>query len=161
MPTTYVVHASLHGVVDKHAKNQIQSVSAYCRMALASVFLRRSRRHCCRSLHFKAPAGPYFAHEDHSSFWNKWDLKEGPGQALGFIWCARIRSSFTSGSSCFTFLASASCTVGVTHFPRGGSKWEVSAAGGSSPRWRRNCKELFSCKALSSSAGLSRRANSP
>ena len=31
----------------------------------------------------------------------------------------------------------------VTPFPGGGSKWQVSAAGGSGPRWRRDGKELF------------------
>ena len=31
----------------------------------------------------------------------------------------------------------------VTPFPRGGSKWEVSAIGGSGPRWGRDGKELF------------------
>jgi len=33
--------------------------------------------------------------------------------------------------------------VYVTPFPGGGSKWQVSAAGGASPRWRRDGKELF------------------
>jgi eukaryotic-like serine/threonine-protein kinase len=33
--------------------------------------------------------------------------------------------------------------VYVTPFPAGGSKWQVSAAGGSNPRWSRNGKELF------------------
>ena len=28
-------------------------------------------------------------------------------------------------------------------FPGGGSKWQISAAGGTSPRWRRDGKELF------------------
>ena len=28
-------------------------------------------------------------------------------------------------------------------FPAGGSKWQISQAGGSSPRWRRDGKELF------------------
>jgi serine/threonine protein kinase/Tol biopolymer transport system component len=31
----------------------------------------------------------------------------------------------------------------VTPFPVGSSKWQVSSAGGSSPRWRRDGKELF------------------
>ena len=31
----------------------------------------------------------------------------------------------------------------VTPFPAGGSKWQVSVAGGLSPRWRRDGKELF------------------
>ena len=31
----------------------------------------------------------------------------------------------------------------VTPFPGGASKWQVSAAGGSTPRWRRDGKELF------------------
>jgi len=31
----------------------------------------------------------------------------------------------------------------VTPFPKGGSKWQISRAGGSSPRWRRDVKELF------------------
>jgi eukaryotic-like serine/threonine-protein kinase len=31
----------------------------------------------------------------------------------------------------------------VTPFPKGGSKWQISRAGGSSPRWRRDGKELF------------------
>jgi len=31
----------------------------------------------------------------------------------------------------------------VTPFPGGGSKWQISAAGGSGPRWRRDGKELF------------------
>jgi len=33
--------------------------------------------------------------------------------------------------------------VYVTPFPGGGSKWQVSGAGGTSPRWRRDGKELF------------------
>ena len=33
--------------------------------------------------------------------------------------------------------------VYVTPFPSGGSKWQISQAGGSSPRWRRDGKELF------------------
>lgn len=33
--------------------------------------------------------------------------------------------------------------VYVTPFPSGASKWQVSVAGGSSPRWRRDGKELF------------------
>jgi hypothetical protein len=33
--------------------------------------------------------------------------------------------------------------VYVTPFPGGGSKFQVSAAGGSIPRWRRDGKELF------------------
>ena len=33
--------------------------------------------------------------------------------------------------------------VYVTPFPAGGSKWQVSTGGGSSPRWRRDGKELF------------------
>jgi serine/threonine protein kinase/Tol biopolymer transport system component len=33
--------------------------------------------------------------------------------------------------------------VYVTPFPAGGSKWQVSVAGGTSPRWRRDDKELF------------------
>ena len=33
--------------------------------------------------------------------------------------------------------------VYVTPFPGGGSKWQVSVTGGSSPRWRRDGKELF------------------
>jgi eukaryotic-like serine/threonine-protein kinase len=31
----------------------------------------------------------------------------------------------------------------VTPFPEAGSKWQVSAAGGTSPRWRRDGKEIF------------------
>jgi Tol biopolymer transport system component len=31
----------------------------------------------------------------------------------------------------------------VTPFPKGGSKWQISRAGGSSPRWRHDGKELF------------------
>ena len=31
----------------------------------------------------------------------------------------------------------------VTPFPGGGSKWQVSAVGGSTPKWRRDGKELF------------------
>jgi hypothetical protein len=31
----------------------------------------------------------------------------------------------------------------VTPFPGGASKWQVSAVGGSTPRWRRDGKELF------------------
>jgi Tol biopolymer transport system component len=31
----------------------------------------------------------------------------------------------------------------VTPFPGGGSKWQVSTAGGSTPRWRRDGKELY------------------
>jgi len=33
--------------------------------------------------------------------------------------------------------------VYVTPFPGGGSKWQVSTAGGASPRWRRDGKEFF------------------
>jgi dipeptidyl aminopeptidase/acylaminoacyl peptidase len=33
--------------------------------------------------------------------------------------------------------------VYVAPFPGGGSKWQVSVAGGSSPRWRHDTKELF------------------
>ena len=33
--------------------------------------------------------------------------------------------------------------VYVTPFPHGGSKWQVSLAGGSNPRWRRDGRELY------------------
>jgi hypothetical protein len=33
--------------------------------------------------------------------------------------------------------------VYVTRFPQAGRKWQVSAAGGAFPRWRRDGKELF------------------
>jgi Tol biopolymer transport system component/predicted Ser/Thr protein kinase len=33
--------------------------------------------------------------------------------------------------------------VFVTAFPGGGAKWQGSSAGGTIPRWRRDCKELF------------------
>jgi Tol biopolymer transport system component len=33
--------------------------------------------------------------------------------------------------------------VYVTRFPGGGTKWQISQAGGTSPRWRRDSKELF------------------
>jgi eukaryotic-like serine/threonine-protein kinase len=63
-----------------------------------------------------------------------------------------LRGDFDVGEAHFSpdghWLAYSSDETGrseiyVTPFPRGGSKWEVSAAGGSSPRWRRDGKELF------------------
>ena len=34
--------------------------------------------------------------------------------------------------------------VYVTAFPGGGAKWQVSKDGGTSPRWRRDTREIFS-----------------
>jgi serine/threonine protein kinase len=63
-----------------------------------------------------------------------------------------LRGSFDVGQGRFSpdgrWLAYSSDESGrgevyVTPFPRGGSKFQVSAAGGSIPRWRRDGKELF------------------
>ena len=63
-----------------------------------------------------------------------------------------IRGDFSAGEGRFSpdgrFLAYSSDESGraevyVTPFPQGSSKWQVSVAGGSSPRWRRDGREIY------------------
>jgi eukaryotic-like serine/threonine-protein kinase len=85
-----------------------------------------------------------------------------PGKYLTELWIvprfgerkpyAFLQGSFNVGQGQFSpdgrWIAYSSDETGraevyVTPFPGGGSKWQVSAAGGTSPRWRRDGKELF------------------
>jgi hypothetical protein len=43
----------------------------------------------------------------------------------------------------YTSDESGKAEIYVTPFPGGGSKWQISQAGGTSPRWRHDGKELF------------------
>jgi serine/threonine protein kinase/Tol biopolymer transport system component len=85
-----------------------------------------------------------------------------PGRSRSEIWILPlfgerkpyifVHGDFNAGEARFSpdghWLAYASDESGRTEvyiipFPSGGSKWQVSVAGGSSPRWRRDGKELF------------------
>ena len=85
-----------------------------------------------------------------------------PGKYLTELWIvprfgerkpyAYLQGSFNVGQGQFSpdghWIAYSSDESGraevyVTPFPGGGSKWQISAAGGTSPRWRRDGKELF------------------
>jgi eukaryotic-like serine/threonine-protein kinase len=85
-----------------------------------------------------------------------------PGQSATELWIlprfgerkpyAFLQGGFAVGQGQFSpdgrWLAYSSAESGkvevyVTPFPAGGSKWQISQAGGSSPRWRRDGKELF------------------
>jgi Tol biopolymer transport system component len=63
-----------------------------------------------------------------------------------------LRTKFNEGSGQFSpdgrWLAYSSTDSGteevyVTHFPTGEGRWQVSQAGGTEPRWRRDGKEMF------------------
>jgi len=85
-----------------------------------------------------------------------------PGQNLTELWIvptfgdrkpyAFLRGSFNVGQGQFSpdgrWMAYGSDESGrpeiyVTQFPGGGTKWQISSAGGTSPRWRRDGKELY------------------
>ena len=86
----------------------------------------------------------------------------GPGKYTTELWIAPrfgerkpypfLQGSFDVGQGQFSpdgrWMAYSSDESGrsevyVTPFPGGGSKWQVSAAGGTCPRWRRDSRELF------------------
>ena len=85
-----------------------------------------------------------------------------PGQNLTELWIvptsrdrkpvAFLSGSFNVGQGQFSpdgrWMAYGSDESGrpevyVTPFPAGGTKWQISSAGGTSPRWRRDGKEIF------------------
>jgi eukaryotic-like serine/threonine-protein kinase len=89
-----------------------------------------------------------YSQQDPKTGWDLWLLPmQGDGQPISYLQTRfdELFAQFSPDGKWMAYVSNESgqTQVYVQSIPAGGAKWQVSAAGGTQPRWRRDGKELF------------------